>query len=331
MENSPDYLTPRHQNRIIRRIEKEYVPISPETHKPETGKPLALFDHQVRIFNHVFTPLWFEGEQRERLPYRTVVWSAIKKSGKTAIGGAVSYAWGREYGGEVLSVANDKDQARDRAFNRVLMFVRHMAVQKARIYNKIVKSATSDTIVFDDPHSQLRAIPCDPSGEAGGFQSLTVWDELWAYSGDLLWRLWTELQPIPNIPESIRLVTTYAGYYGESELLFSLYEQACKPDPLSGEYTGEKIPGLEDLPCYRHGDLFVYWDHEGRMPWHTPEFLESARNDPANKMRPHEYLRLWENRWTTGVERFLDMEKVDRAMAIGAEQGMVNNMPNYYN
>ena len=143
-------------------------------------------------------------------------------------------------------------------------------------------------------------------------------------------KLWAELQPIPNIPVSIRMVVTYAGHYGSAELLYSLYEQSVKPDPNNNdEPTGQRIPGLEDLPVFEAGDMFVYWDHEARMPWHTPEFLEAARNDPAMKVMPHEYLRLWENRWTTGLQYFIDIQKVDASMREGDKLGLVNNMSAY--
>ncbi len=319
---------------ILEYIQNDYVPISPDTRKPETGSPFDLEPFQTRILEHVFTPVLFRNERDPesgkigvwRLPYRTFVYSCCKKSGKTALGGGVMAAWSRTYGGEILSVANDLEQSKGRAFDRVNHFLDWKKQTDPNWYDKNITKHTVDTVEMREPYALIRAIPCDPSGEAGGFQSLTVWDELWAYSSERVNRLWTELQPIPNLVNSLRMVVTYAGYYGESELLYSLYEGAVKPNLQTGEPEGKRVEGLEDLPCFVIGDMFVYWDHVPRMPWHTPEFLESAKNDPANKLRPHEYLRLWENRWTTGNEAFLDMEKVDLAMAAGKERGLINNM-----
>ena len=172
------------------------------------------------------------------------------------------------------------------------------------------------------PYSIITALAVDPSGEAGARNSLVVFDELWGYNSGQAERFWEELQPIPTIPHSTRLVVTYAGFYGESNLLYGLYERCLKPDPETEEYMGEKVKGLEDLPCYVDGQTFAYWDHEARMPWHTPEFLESARAET----RPSEYLRLWENRWTTGQEAFIDMELFDAMCAIGDAEGLKNNM-----
>jgi hypothetical protein len=62
------------------------------------------------------------------------------------------------------------------------------------------------------------------------------------------------------------------------------------------------------------------------MPWHTPVFLEEARNDPSVKGRESEFRRLWENRWTTGKEAFIDVNLVDQRMEEGQAAGLVNHM-----
>ena len=328
-QKNPRWLRPRHRNPIIKMIEEEYIPINPDTRKPETDpdKDWRLEAFQVRLLNRAFLEVW-QPSKRIKIPeWNTFIWSQPKKSGKTAMAGAVGYAWARHYGGEILFVANDKEQARDRAFNRVTMMFNWLRANRKSQYDSMVESQTNDALELKDPYALLRAIPCDPGGEAGGFQSLTIWDELWNYKGDNANALWSELQPIPNIPVSARFVVTYAGHYGKADLLYSIYEQAVQPDPENDDQPqGQRVAGLEDLPCFDYGNMFCYWDHDARMPWHTEEFLEQARNDPVMKTQPHEYERLWRNRWTTGLNAFIDMNKVDKLMRQGDAMGLYNRM-----
>jgi hypothetical protein len=134
------------------------------------------------------------------------------------------------------------------------------------------------------------------------------------------------MQPIPTVEQSMRLITTYAGYYEESELLWVIYKNVLYPDTenAEGEPTGHRVAGLEDLPVYRSEDGFtlVYWTHENVMPWQTEEYLESARHDPAIQLRPAEYLRLHENRWVAGVDSLIDMNQFDRLAQAGRQRGL---------
>lgn len=312
---------------LVRTIMKDYL-------VPETGRPLKLERHQVRILNHVFTPVG------GKLRYNTVVYSCPKKSGKTEVGAAVMYAWAKTYGGDVYSIANDLTQAQERAFSRVEASFRTIRDRDEGRYRLEVEDEYQRTVSKRNKEgnhqivlkngSRVMAIPCDPYGEAGGMQTFTLWDELWGFRSEQAYRLWTEMQPLPpgvgGVEESIRFIVTYAGWYGESELLWALYDQVVRPDE-KDEPQGERVKGLEDLPCYVKGKTFVYWDHEARMPWHTKEFLESARDDPAVQGRESEYRRIWQNRWTTGLDSFIDMEIVDRLMKTG--EGLYNRMEGY--
>ena len=311
------------KNTIVQIIEEDFI--------MPGGKPIRLENHQRRILNTWFRPT------NGKLPYHTLVYSTVKKSGKTEVAAMVMYAWAKTYGGDIYSIANDKTQAEERAYRRVEeMFKRMRKYDPDRFkeevhpdHHKVIAKQTregNEQIVLNNG-ARIIAIPCDPYGEAGGMQTLTVWDELWAYRSSTTDRLWTEMQPLPrgvgNVTESARLVVTYAGWYGESELLWNIYEDICKPDE-NGEEQGSRVKGLDDLPVYESGDNVAYWDHVGRMPWHTPEFLEQARNDPALKGRKSEYLRIWENRWTTGIEPYINMEDYDRLVAKGKANGLYN-------
>jgi hypothetical protein len=151
--------------------------IETEYYVKQTKKPLELFPHQQRILDHLFPPI--EDPATWVPPYTTVVWSCIKKSGKTEIGGAVAYAHCRLFGGDAISVANDEEQAATRMFDRVKECLETMRTANPKLFNKVVDIAYQEKIVsrgrigFNDnkqlnpgPHT-LRYIANDYAGEAG--------------------------------------------------------------------------------------------------------------------------------------------------------------------
>tara|TARA_R110000796_G_scaffold40820_2_gene101013 strand:- start:22 stop:1014 length:993 start_codon:yes stop_codon:yes gene_type:complete len=314
-----------------------------EYYLDDTGELIHFEDHQRRILNEVFTP-----NEEGKIGYETVVWSTPKKEGKTGVAGAVGYGFSRVFGGNAFSIANDKEQAGERMFDRVVSNLRHMKNKNPALFETIVQEDYQDRITKNNmiefnkidqinpgPH-WLKFVAADYAGEAGGRPAMTCFDELWAYKGDRMARLWDEFQPLSIMPVSLRFITTYAGWYGESELLWSIYDTVVKPDDYNPlEKHGTKVPGLEDLPVYQYGDKYVsgsylvYWDHENRMPWKSKEYLEGRRKDPAVKGREAEYRRLWKNEWTTGMDAFLSPELVDELMAIGEEHGLVNHMADW--
>lgn len=309
-----------HQNTIVKVIEEDF-------YLPETGEKVKLQEHQRRILNHVFTPV------NGKLRYTTVIYSTPKKEGKTTVGAMCMYGWAKTYGGQIYSIANDKEQAEERAFTTLIRSLRAMREKEPSRFEEEVgeryqgKGVSIDSQVeINNPRAPatIRAIPCDPYGEAGGMQTFTLWDELWAYRSQNSEVLWTEMQPLPpgvgNVVESIRMVVTYAGWLGESDLLWREYERVVKPD-VNDEPQGVKAKGLEDLPCYVDGRTFVYWDETNRMPWKTPEFLEEARQ---NSPTENEYLRIWCNKWTTGEQSFVDIKQYDELCKTGDEMGLYN-------
>jgi len=120
------------------------------------------------------------------------------------------------------------------------------------------------------------------------------------------YRRFDEMTPIPTIPHSLQLITSYAGFYGESNLLHDVYLRSVDDDEANGEGgQGTLIPELAPLPCYENGDAyFAYWDHEPRMPWQTQKYYDKQ----LQTLRPSAYIRLHENRWVTSNETFIPME-----------------------
>tara|TARA_R110000787_G_scaffold31886_8_gene84428 strand:- start:3061 stop:4044 length:984 start_codon:yes stop_codon:yes gene_type:complete len=302
-----------------------------------TGKLIKFEPHQKRILNEMFRT-----DSKGKLVYGTMVYSCPKKSGKTEVAAAVTYAFARTYGGEMYSIANDEEGAKNRMYDRMVQTMKMQKEKDPALFDVVMpegkqrreKIGIAGAIEFAEggqknfgPHT-LKYVASDYAGEAGSMNALCVFDEIWGVSSERGERLWTEFQPIPNLAASIRFVTTYAGFYGESALLWRIYENVVKPDPHTNEELGTKIPGLEDLPVYvsDDGHTIVYWDHEARMPWHTDEFLEAARNDPSVQGRDSEFRRLWLNEWSSGTEAFIDMEVVDKSQARGKDLGLINNM-----
>ena len=124
--------------------------------------------------------------------------------------------------------------------------------------------------------------------------------ELWGYGLQHKQRLWAEMAPSPaRMGRSIQWVDTYAGYEGESPVLEQLYDQGVT----QGRRYTEKFP---DLPVYINepASLFMYWDHEARMVWQTPEYYaaEEARLPPAQFQRIHR------NMWVSSEDTFVPIQ-----------------------
>src|SRR6266850_65797 len=126
------------------------------------------------------------------------------------------------------------------------------------------------------------------------------------YTSESSTRLWEDLTPVPTRKNSIRFISTYAGFEGESGLLWDLYKQVVSKDE-HPEGQGERLH--PDLPIYanREARIFAYWDHEPRMPWQTESYYASQKKT----LRPGTYLRLHRNQWATAEEIFITPEMWD--------------------
>ena len=83
---------------MVRTMEREFWLKS-------TGKLIKFEPHQKRILNEMFRT-----DSKGKLVYGTMVYSCPKKSGKTEVAAAVTYAFARTYGGEMYSIANDEER-----------------------------------------------------------------------------------------------------------------------------------------------------------------------------------------------------------------------------
>ncbi len=256
----------------------------------ELGQTFRLLDHQREILR-----LAFDFSNQAYLLYDTLLYSCPKKSGKTTINAALTLWWAftQEAPNEILIIANDLEQAQGRVFKALAGLIHHNRdlARSAEIQSRQILLSNGTTII---------ALASEYAGAAGSNHGLTSWDELWGYTSESSRRLWEELTPVPTRRNSIRFITTYAGWENESKLLWDLYrlgvDNAEHPDG-----KGERLH--PDLPIYvnREARLFIYWDHETRMPWQTLGYYAGQRRS----LRPGTYLRLHENRWAVAETTFI--------------------------
>jgi hypothetical protein len=195
---------------------------------PETGQPFVLYPAEVEFIDRAFA-LTPQGE----LPCPELLFSAPKKSGKTALAAMCALYVAVAIGGlwaEVYCLANDLEQANSRVWEAARRMVEAAPLLKrtARI--------TARRIEFTSTGAHIDALASDYAGFAGANPSLTIFDELWGYISESSRRLYDEAAPSPTRKVSGRLVVSYAGFTGESDLLEGLYQRA-----LAGERIGTDL------------------------------------------------------------------------------------------
>jgi len=284
-------------------LEEQYYIPADDT--PERQRLIVLEPHQRTILRHAFTK-----QPDGRYPYTTVIFSCPKKSGKTETASGVNLWAGLTWGShlELYACANDYEQAQGRVFAGVARAIR----MNPRLQS--LCKITLNGITFPDQNT-LTALAQDYAGAAGAQRLvLSTWDELWGYVSERSRRLYDELTPIPTLKNSLRFIVSYAGFEGESELLWELYERGVR--------KGEKVPPEEldglDLPVFRNGSLLAYWDSLEtageacrRMPWQQGSEGERYYAEQEQELRPNAFRRLHWNLWTRNEENFLDMDQWD--------------------
>ncbi|MFW9991930.1 MAG: hypothetical protein ACFFD4_07700 [Candidatus Odinarchaeota archaeon] len=266
---------------IVDFAEKHYI-------LPETKQPIKLEPHQKRILKDCFTL-----DKHGKFPYQTIIYAAPKKSGKTEIESLVGlwYSTRGEAYNEIYFLANDQEQSQSRGFKRA-----QRVIQVTPQIDWLTQSRY--TIFNTRTHTEAKALSCDYAGEAGANPGLTLWDELWAYVSENARRLWDEMTPVPTRKNSLRFIVTYAGFEGESDLLWELYQLGLKGRCVDSEYN---------IWINDEASLYMYWDHKPRMPWQTESYYKRQRQN----LRPTTYMRLHENNWVSSVSGFIPIDNWD--------------------
>jgi phage terminase large subunit-like protein len=257
---------------------------------PETGAPFKLLPAE-----RDFLRFAFQTDDDGRLLYPEQIFGAPKKSGKTGFAALYLLTMILLFGGrfaEGYALANDLEQATSRVFQAIRRIVESspLLMREARI--------TADKIVFAAFYNAtISAITSDYASAAGANPVISSFDELWGYTSERSRRLWDEMVPPPTPKIACRLVTTYAGFSGESVLLEELYRRGLKQPQVA--------------PCLYAGDgLLMAWHHQPVAPWQTEKWIADARRS----LRPNQFLRMIENQFVTSESSFIDMSAWDRCV-----------------
>lgn len=187
--------------------------------------------------------------------------------------------------------------------------------------------------------ASVRAMPDEPMAcistdvktyIAGGYAAHNT--EIWGFIHKAALRFWAEMAPSPTRANSMRWVETYAGYEGESELLWGLYDGTVKQGrqlqarELDAMFTPEELalyspdgplfdeaPGDDDpIPCYvnERAGIFAFWDsgeQARRMPWQQGERGAAYYANEAATQTEAQFTRLHRNEWVSAESAFIDI------------------------
>lgn len=274
----------------------------PRPRNPKTGEilpagPIQLTDHQKHLINEALSR-----NPDGTFKYALVVYSAPKKSGKSAVAAAVAtYVAHHSPYGFIACVANDGKQANDRIYAPIKQNYRLHRQQQGpfKDINPYEYEVTLPNFC------KIEAVPVDAAGEAGGEPTLSVFSELWGFDTPKKRQLWTELTVPPTLyGYAMQWVESYAGYTGVSILLESLYNTGKKegtPHPDFSYLDTEEGPVV-----YTHAPsrMFMYWDTEPRMPWQIDDYYAEQRNT----LEPEEFERIHRNRWVSAKGAFIEAQ-----------------------
>jgi hypothetical protein len=272
----------------------------PDPRDPITGDfigspgPIQLAEHQARIIDEALSK-----DEDGDLKYSTVVYSAPKKSGKSAITSAVILymAYHNPYS-FLACLANDGKQANDRLYGPIHTALRLHRQQGGMLANE--RPNLGQVILSNS--TKIEAIPCDAAGEAGSQPLMSAFSELWGYETPNKRKVFTELTIPPTLfGKAIRWIESYAGYLGVSELLEQVYHTGFEkgtPHPDFLDLEGQDGPVVR---VNKRAKILCYWDTEHRMPWQT----EGYYIQEAEILPPQEFDRIHNNRWVSPTGSFI--------------------------
>jgi phage terminase large subunit-like protein len=257
----------------------------------EKNEPWTLTPYQRRVLE-----MALRRDPSGALLFRLVVLSEPKKSGKTFLAACLCLWWAIiNKNTEVICVANDLEQATSRVFRTVTSLIEHNQPlqRECEVLSNLIRVSNG---------TRIWPISSDFKGAAGSRHSLAIFDELWGFSQESARRLYEELTPPPSEFSAWTLVVSYAGFLNESELLQSIYERGM---------SGRRVD--TELECYENDELFLFWSHTPRQSWQDEAYYRQQRKI----LRPSQYLRLHENRWTSSENKFIEASVWDACVLPG--------------
>ncbi len=257
----------------------DHIPLS------EKGQPWRLSPYQRRVL-----AIAFRWDAIGRLLFRLLIWSELKKSGKTFIAACLTLWWAfTNPETEIIVCANDLEQAQGRVFRTLVALLRHNPALAA-------SAVVLTTEVRLSNGTLITPIASDYKGAAGSRHSLYVVDEPWGIMDERAERLIEELTPPPTEPNAWGLWATTAGILGESKMLEAQYRRGL---------TGERLD--PEFEVYQADELVMFWSHTPRQPWQTPEYYAEQRRS----LRPMTFDRLHRNEWRNAESIFITGELWD--------------------
>jgi hypothetical protein len=264
--------------------------------EPKTGKSFELFPAQIQFFEHCWKR---RADGRLLYPEQTIGW--IKKTGKSATAAmhvlTTLLVYGGKYG-EAYCCAATLQQAQDRVFGEIRKICESSPLLKREC------EITASRIVFPQSGSTITALPADYASAAGAHPTIISFDELWTIGSEREQRFWDEMTTVPTQQISCRLVTSHAGYSGESTLLEEIYEK--------GMALPEIAPGL-------HADagvgMLFTWSHLPLAKWQKVDGSHEAwLAEMRTKTRPLQFLRQYVNRFISPEGTFITTKMFDRCV-----------------
>jgi hypothetical protein len=253
---------------------------------PETNKPFELLDAEREFLRYALRT-----DSDGRLIYTDLIYGAIKKTGKTGFAALFTITllllFGDRYA-EAYCAANDLEQAQSRVFEMIKRIVECSPLLRSEA------KISAERITFPALGSTITALASNYASAAGGHPTISVFDEIWAYTSERARRLYDELVPVPTRKISCRLIVTHAGFEGEGELLHQLYQRGLQQQQVGPDlYAGD--------------GMLMFWSHVPIAPWQDERWLAQMRRS----LPPNQYLRMIENRFVTAESTFVDMAAWD--------------------
>jgi phage terminase large subunit-like protein len=263
--------------------------IQHEMYIPETpGIPMVLHDEIQRVLREMFA---FDGDM---LRYTTMVYSSIKKSGKTTIcAGIALWQAYRIPNGEIYIVGNDLKQA-DSRMNQA---IRYCLAYNPRMADVKVNRNTS----YLPNGTRIEAVPVDARGEAGSNPTGIFWTEVWGAKDRKHEEMWSEMALSPTRQgQAFKLCESYAGHVGESLILERLYQAIVKPENVINHNISPEL--------YADNRTIVYWNTRRYLPWQQGEAAQAYYRQEALEKTPSEFDRQHGNKWVTSQSVFVPGE-----------------------
>ena len=154
---------------------------------PEINAPMKLYPSQIEPLREALKI----NPNTGLFEYSTICWSAIKKSAKSSIAGAVGmwFAFQNPWS-QVRIVANSLKQA----YSRSYYYCTRAIALNPKWRNTV--EVTRNTIRLPNG-STITAVPLNPDTEAGGGDDFVMYTEIWAWKHDAALRMWSETTLTP--------------------------------------------------------------------------------------------------------------------------------------